>query len=519
MTVQPARQPRLRGNDWPSLTPPALGAWQPSKAVSVVVPAYQAASTLPFVLAALHLQTYPSHLLEVLVVDDGSEPPVVLPDLRPEHTRLIRTTDAWGKSQACNAGVAAAEGEVIHLLDADMMVHRDEVEAHLRWHHLVDYAVVLGSKRFVDLAGGLPGLEETLDLVREGRADDLFGDRDTTVHQWVEDYIATNDRLTANPTKSYLVHVGASVSLARDLYLQAGGMDVGLLLGEDIELGYRLSQLGAVFVPDQEARSWHLGQSTLMEQQESVNRHNRPYLTDRLSDLRHWRTKGRSYTVPWVQVVLDASDATFEDVRHSVNGALTGSIADVEVVVLDPTELGDGRRSALADPDRDRRMLRAEFAGEPRVRFTDAVPDTAFPAAYRLVLPAGWSPGKDTVRRLAREMARKDRGVVSALMPDGQVSRLERTAAVSRALRVRTDGEDLDAVVDQVSATWWFDGPEEGFTHVTDAAGPAPSEDPDRADRPAPSVRPSTDGAAQPPAGASLRRLLGRAARRAHVRR
>ncbi len=44
-----------------------------------------------------------------------------------------------------------------------------------------------------------------------------------------------------------------------------------------------------------------------------------------MPDLRHWRTKGRSYTVPWVEVVVDATDHTFEEVRHSVTGVLTGS--------------------------------------------------------------------------------------------------------------------------------------------------------------------------------------------------
>ena len=111
-------------------------------------------------------------------------------------------------------------------------------------------------------------------------------------------------------------------------------MDSDLKLREDVELGYRLAQRGAVFVPDNEARSWHLGRSTLMRRQEEVNRYNRPFVTDRITDLRHWRTKGRSYSVPWLQAVVDTEGKSFESVSHTVDGLLRGSVADIEIVIL-----------------------------------------------------------------------------------------------------------------------------------------------------------------------------------------
>ncbi len=471
-----AAQPRVRGNDWPSLRPAVLGDWQPTLSVSVVIPAHRAEATLPYTLAGLVAQTYPARLLDVVVVDDGSDPRLELPPTRPERTRIVRTTESWGRAHACHVGALAAEGDVLHWLDADMLPHHDEVEAQLRWHHLIDHAVVLGSKTFVDITAGLPDLDSTLQTVRVGDAGDLFPDRWTSQHEWVEEHIERSDRLTANATKSYLVHVGASASVARALYLEAGGMDDTLKLGEDVELGYRLSQRGAVFVPDDAARSWHLGLSTLMQQQERVNRYNRPFVTDRIADMRHWRTKGRSYTVPWVEVVVDAADRTFEEVRHSVNGCLAGTAADITVLVAGPwSRLDDQRRSPLLDPDRDLRMLRAELVGDSRVRMVEEIADTAFPATYRLRLPTGWSPGRDSVRRLCVEMARRDRGLVSLLMPDGRVARLERTSAFHRAMRLTSSGEDLDAVVDQVSKTWWYEAVEEGFTSHLDSGSPEPA--------------------------------------------
>ncbi len=146
-------QPRVRRNEWGSLLVPPLGQWEPHLSVSMVMPAYGAHRTLPYVLAGLAEQTYPSHLIELIVVDDGAaagQPPLELPEVRPDNARIIRVEQGWGRANACHTGAMAAEGDVIHWLDADMLPEREHVEAQLRWHHEIDYAVVLGHKWFVD---------------------------------------------------------------------------------------------------------------------------------------------------------------------------------------------------------------------------------------------------------------------------------------------------------------------------------------------------------------------------------
>ena len=156
-------QPRVRRNEWGSLLVPPLGAWQPHLNVSIVMPAYGAHRTLPYVLAGLSAQTYPSHLVELIVVDDGAhagQEPLELPEVRPDNARIVRVERGWGRANACHLGATLAEGDVIHWLDADMLPAREHVEAQLRWHHEIDYAVVLGNKWFVDpapLDGVTPG--------------------------------------------------------------------------------------------------------------------------------------------------------------------------------------------------------------------------------------------------------------------------------------------------------------------------------------------------------------------------
>lgn len=107
-----SRTPRVIRNDWSPVTVPDLDGWQPTMTVSVVIPAFQCQPTLDLTLASLSRQTYPADLLEVIVVDDGSEPPLTLPPIRPERTKLVRLDDAdkfgWGRANALHWGWSTA---------------------------------------------------------------------------------------------------------------------------------------------------------------------------------------------------------------------------------------------------------------------------------------------------------------------------------------------------------------------------------------------------------------------------
>lgn len=471
LTDQPLTdQPRVRGNDWTQLDPPPLGGWAPSLSVTVVVPAYQCHTTLDHTLASLAAQSYPQELMEVLVVDDGSSPPLRLPELRPHTTRIIRATGSWGRAHACRVGAEAAQGDVLHWYDADMVAFRDQVEAQMRWHHLVDYGVVLGHKLFVDPGEGLPTVEQTYHAVRRGEAELLFADRWTARHEWVEDFNARTGNLARAHFRSYLVHTGATASVRRELYRETGGMDPAMKLGEDIELGYRLQARGGLFIPDGDARSWHLGRTQVMQRQEEVNRYNNAFFADRVPDFRKARRNtGRGYAIPYVQVVVDAHGAGYDSVLHSVHGVLDAKPHDVSVLVVGPwNELGDARRPPLLDPLKEARMLEAELSGDPRVHLVESVASSAYPSTFRFVLPVGWAPGPKTVLTLLEQMRRRGHGLMSVVMPDGAVARLECVPAWERAVRLARNGEDLDDVVDEIAGTWWCEGREEGFTHVGD---------------------------------------------------
>lgn len=90
-----------------------------SPAVSVIIPARDAAPTLSRTLTALGSQDFAAPF-EVVVVDDGSRDQTAALAKRFEPlVRLIRTEHSEGPGAARNRGVSAARGEVLAFTDAD----------------------------------------------------------------------------------------------------------------------------------------------------------------------------------------------------------------------------------------------------------------------------------------------------------------------------------------------------------------------------------------------------------------
>ncbi|MFG3436269.1 glycosyltransferase [Nonomuraea sp. NPDC047897] len=437
---------RIRHNDYGVLTPPAIGTWRPALTVSVVIPARDCRAELERTVAALGRQTYPAELTEVVVADDGSDPPIELPG-----ARVVRVRDGWGRGAARETGRLAATGDVIHWLDADMILADDHVEAHMRWHHLVDHAVVIGDTRFVD-------------------APDDEGVQSAYTRKTLESTRMLKD---AGST-AYLLHTGASSSARADLLRAAGGVDAELNMAEDTELGYRLAQAGAVFIPDPQARGRHVGPSTVMRREKEVHRHNWSYLGDLVPDLRWLRTHpNRHWRVPYVRVAVPAT--TYEETRTTVDATLAGTVHDTAVTVVGPWDrLTEGRRASLDEPLLDLRLLRNLYRYEPRVAFAAAEPRPAAPAPFLLSLPAGWAPGPDTVSRLVRLADADGLGLIRAVLAetaDGVVAaRFERTAAFARAAFFHGDPDEL---VDEMFGSLWVSGTELGIVPVAEAEQPA----------------------------------------------
>ncbi|WP_327584953.1 glycosyltransferase [Nonomuraea sp. NBC_00507] len=457
--------PRIPHNDFGVLAPPALGAWEPALTVTVVIPAHERQETLDLTLAALAAQSYPKHLLDVIVVDDGSVTPLRLPDLVPAKTKLISSPPGgWGRAWAVQAGLDAATGEVVFVLDADMVPHRRHVEAQLRWHHLAPYVVALGWIDFT-APGAFPSPEQVRAAVESGAEDALFP-LSAHRHDWAEKIIHDYDGLRSAPNSlATRIHVGATVSYPAALLRSIGGMDTALVLAEDTELGYRLTQAGAVFVPDPESRAWHIGLPTAMRDFAALKRYNDPYVADRVPYRRYLRTdSGRQWRVQYVDATVPSG--SYEDVRATVDALLASSIPDVGVTIIGPWQsLTGDRRSPLQDPDLDLRLVHATFEHDPRVSLAASPAVTGAP--FRLQVPAGWVASEDTLERLVAYMEEQDSGRLYIALEETAegvtVARLDRTAALSRSALVVTGDDDEDDLIDALFGVEWVDGETWGF--------------------------------------------------------
>ncbi|MFI6501073.1 glycosyltransferase [Nonomuraea typhae] len=434
-------RPALRQNDYSPLTPPELGAWSPSLSVSVVIPAH-AGPYLEFTLAALAAQSYPDHLMEVLVVDDGSCPPIELPEIRPFNTRVVRVDAGWGISNAVNTGALAADGEIIQRLDADMVPGRRHIEALARWHHVTDYLVTIGMKRFVE-----PPPLKAEQVYRAGHLADLF-DLENAVASSTEATIAKTDglRKSRNP---YHVCTGPTFALPREVFHAVGGLDPNVLRGEDTEFAYRLAMHGVVFIPDEAAQAVHLGLPAQRVDKDRAVRAVEPYLAHRIPlrrDLR--KDRGRRWLVPYVEVVLDIRDSTPDAVRQAVSAALDGKLQDVVVTLVAPwSRLLPGRRAVLDDPDFDLRFLRDLYACDDRVRLADEPARSPAPVPFRYRGPVDVPLHRSTLERMVETIQKDLEGILVVDLEDGRTARLERTSALARARLLSGPLDDVDAVV------------------------------------------------------------------------
>lgn len=467
-----APQARLFRNDWSVLAPPEPGDWRPTRSVSVIIPAYNCQESLDLTLASLAHQTYPEDLLEVVVVDDSSESPVTLPKIHPANCRIVRVADhstGWGRSNALHVGATISTGEILHWLDADMVVFPEHIEAQARWHHVSDEVVTLGYKRFVSSGWTTP--EEVSARCAAGSIDELFRFEDTEPHDYVEKIIDETDQLRAGNHLNFRAHVGATAALRRTLYEETGGLNPELRLGEDTEFGYRLALAGAAFVPEPTARSWHMGPSNMMTRGEALRRYNHPFLADLMAQPR-WlrRAANRTWAVPLVTAVVRA-EGEFEMVRTCVDRLLASDQHDLRVkLVADWAAIGDERRSVLADPLLDRRLLAATYRSESRVELVQQEPTTAFPSPFLLRVPPHLGVEVNTVRRM---IAASDGGQVGLvrLLPAGVESSgdavtLWRTSALSRAIRVRRPDEPLEKVVVEVAGERQLPGGQLGLVDL-----------------------------------------------------
>ena len=116
--------------------------WVPSTSISVIIPARNEADNIASCVQSVCNQQYPSHLLQVIVVDDNSTDNtaeivkniffegIELICLQPGHAE----NNTAPKKRAIEAGIAAARGELIVTTDADCIAGKEWLKNMAAFH-------------------------------------------------------------------------------------------------------------------------------------------------------------------------------------------------------------------------------------------------------------------------------------------------------------------------------------------------------------------------------------------------
>ncbi len=446
MLTLPPQRPKpppadVRGNDWRSLgvVPPDM--FEPKLPVSVVVPYYQSPQALGLTLAGLERQTYPAELFEVVVVDDGSDPPLTLAasDLCESNSlnlRVVRQEDlGFGLARARNNGARVAEGDVLVFLDCDMVPEVGWLTAHARWHHAASDLLTLGFRCHVDVAG------ISADEVRNrpGSLQALFAGRPSQRPEWIERRMEATDDLASGADDVFRAVTGGNFAVSKDFFTEVGRFDESFVQwgSEDIEFGWRAYALGAVLVPERSALCWHQGEGAELSSDETASLAQQ---RDRISHLipdRRLRDSppGRSYTVPQFVVTVEPGHADEADVLGTVEQLLASSVHDLVVWVEER-------------PDERFEQLRRLLNPDPRVSVGPAggAALTHPAAAFHVRVPAGAQIRPRMVERLQMQLGTAVAG--ESDLASGHRVGISRSWVVHRARRSARPIAEFGSVIE-----------------------------------------------------------------------
>lgn len=361
------------GNRWNALPVDDVGALTPRLSVSVIIPTKDQ-PLVADVVEMLADQSYPDDLVEIIVVDDGSQRPLDPSDLSDRAAPRVRVVPhesaGFGAGAARRAGATVAQHDILAFVDSDLRVPFHYLEAHARWHHVCPCAVVIGEVRM------LTDPEVPTSSLRDG------AEVQWNAVEWVRRYLERTDLLREDHPDVWSVTTGASVSVRRTFYERFGGFaGLGIRGVEDIEFGYRGFAHGGVIVPEREGFGWHPPERFFDDPQRGSAAKARrvELLADRVPTRKTRPSSGhRIRTVP--DVVVNAyvgAEPSLDTtaVLDAVDGFLVANRPTTELVLhgleerSDLAVLLDGMHT---DPRvRAARQVRPESALAPRVAFCD----------------------------------------------------------------------------------------------------------------------------------------------------
>jgi glycosyltransferase involved in cell wall biosynthesis len=206
----------------------------PRPLLTVIVPAYNAATMLHDVLGALRASALDPAEWELIVVDDGSTDGTCAAGAQYADSVVALPAPPGGPGRARNAGAAQARGAWLVFIDADVRVHQDTL-SRIR-------EVATSREDVVAVFGAYDDRPEAKGVVSQFR---------NLLHRYVH-------LQGAGEAATFWAGCGA---VRREAFLELGGFDTARFRRpqiEDIDLGYRLRDRGGRILLDPTIQGTHL---------------------------------------------------------------------------------------------------------------------------------------------------------------------------------------------------------------------------------------------------------------------
>jgi glycosyltransferase involved in cell wall biosynthesis len=206
--------------------------------VSVIIPTYNGAHKLPFILSSLENQTFRG--FEVIVVVDGSTDNTItfLNNFNFNFLNFkVINQENKGRSVSRNNGAKTATGDLLIFFDDDMRPEPNCLEVHLQHHYKFESSILIG-----------PTLEDYKVLTSDVQRYKAYLSR-----KW----LAPIANLRAPLKKEQLYLTAANFSISRNLFFGLGGFDESLTDAEDFDLGVQAFKKGIPIYFDENAMAWH----------------------------------------------------------------------------------------------------------------------------------------------------------------------------------------------------------------------------------------------------------------------
>ncbi|HKV47313.1 MAG TPA: glycosyltransferase [Candidatus Acidoferrales bacterium] len=209
---------------------------------SVVIPTFNRVDVLADCLGALNRQSLSPHRFEVIVVDDGSVDGTseLCARHKPRHDFHYLQQKNGGAGAARRLGVECARSKYLLLINDDTIAGRDLLAQHLELQraHANQKIAILGHFKYPEAAKK----------------------RALTWFLSSQPFLFPQVGLKPGIYTNHSFFITCNISVRRDLVLAAGSFDANFRVGEDTELGVRLTRKGlkVIYAPEIEAIHDHL---------------------------------------------------------------------------------------------------------------------------------------------------------------------------------------------------------------------------------------------------------------------